>query len=201
MSFSGAEVGIILGSFSGICFLCEIVRRLEGRHQAHADDRQELPRYSKNCPPENTGQEQGVIQDNEPHLAEQNDESFDEDARTIVEEENESDDSKYGVTRNGGRSLTEFNGQNTTEEDKDSFDGNGAIITGEEKDVSSVDLTERGYPGECYDVPKVLGREISGLEMMDPSTRKIMKEGNEREMSGRLLISKRTAIPGDDRNA
>ena len=171
--FSGAEAGQIFGIIFGLFgfgILCGIIRCIVLGHKTDAEDHQGLPRYSKNCPPENTGQEQGVIQDNEPHLAEQNDESFDEDARTIVGEENESNVSRHGVTRDNGPGLTESNGRNTTEEDKDNFDGKGTTITGEEKDVSSVDLTERGYPGECYDVPKDDG---------PLSTRKSLGEGNE----------------------
>ncbi|KAK0512724.1 hypothetical protein JMJ35_004741 [Cladonia borealis] len=169
-TFSGADAGIIIGSFSGLLLLCEIVRRIEERHQVHASDRQELPVYRENCQPENTGQDQGVIQDNGPHLAEQNDESFDEDARTIVGEENESDGSKCGVAEAVSQGLTKDNGQNMTEKNRKTFDEVDGTITVEEKDLSSGYITEEVYCEEYYGVPKNEGQH---------STRKSLGEGNE----------------------
>ena len=136
----------------------------------HADDHQGLPSYRENCQPENTGQDQGVIQDNGPQLAEEHEQSFNEDARTIVGEENESNNSKYGVTTDDSQGLTNLNGQEMTEEDKESFDGESGTNTGEGKDVSSVGITERGYPEACYGVPKNEGQH---------STQKKVEEGNE----------------------
>ena len=168
MSFSGADAAIVLGTFSGICFLCGIIRLLDERHQVGARDSQEVPIYSRNCPPKNTGQEQGAIQDKEAHLAEQNDESFDEDARTIVGEENERNNSIHSAATDNSQGLSGSNGQKLN--GKASFDGESGTITGEAKYVSSVDLTERGCSGDRYDVPKDDGPLF---------TRKGLGEGNE----------------------
>ena len=166
-----AQVGILLGCVCALYLLVGIIERIEERHEIDAEDHQELPVYRGNSNSENNGQDQGVIPDNGQHLTEEDDKSFDEDARTIVGEENESNTSKYGVTKNGSQGLTEFDGQKMTEKDKESFDGEGRTITGEEKDTSSVDLTEKGYSEECYGVPKDDGQH---------STRTSLGEGMER---------------------
>ena len=169
--FSGAEAGQIFGIIFGLCgfgILCGIIRCIVVRHKTDAEDDQGLPRYRKNCPPENTGQEQGAIQDKEAHLAEQNDESFDEDARTIVGEENERNNSIHSAATDNSQGLSGSNGQKLN--GKASFDGESGTITGEAKYVSSVDLTERGCSGDRYDVPKDDGPLF---------TRKGLGEGNE----------------------
>ena len=141
---------IISGTISAVLFIIYTVAACFKRGAGHTDDHQELPSYSKNCPPENTGQELGVIQDHEAHLAEQNDESFDEDTRTIVGEENESNNSLHGAATDNSQGLSGSNGHKM--KDQESLDGEDRTITGEERDVTSVGLTERGYPGERYGV-------------------------------------------------
>ena len=132
-------IGIIVGSILSI-YVVAYVRGVIHDYRASAAD-------CESGNPENGGQ--GVIENNGRHSNEEDEKSFDEDARTIVGEENGSSDCEHGIANDISQSLTKDNGQRMTNEDKKRFKEDWRTFTGEEKDMSSVDLTEKGYSEEC----------------------------------------------------
>ena len=90
---------------------------------------------------------QGLIENNEHQIIQEDKESYDEDARKIFGEE--TDMSSVGLSEKGYVEecccVVKDDGQHTVKEAKESFDEDARTICGEGYDESAVDLDDKGY--------------------------------------------------------